>query len=183
MNKRWKYLLIIFLAIGLFSAGYAVNNKSAVPISMAQNVLPKVNQEAVTSPSIDVYELWTLINAERVNAGLQPLKMNPLLSQSAQAKCDDMVSKNYWAHTSPTGVEPWAFINAQGVKYNKAGENLAFGHKDTSTTAMSWMSSEVHRKEILDPVFTETGLAKCKSTSFLDNGAQVIVVQHFILPK
>ena len=51
--------------------------------------------------------------------------MNPKLNEAAQLKAQDMFRYNYWAHTSPRGVEPWKWLGDVGYTYSIAGENLA----------------------------------------------------------
>ena len=40
-------------------------------------------------------------NAERAKKGESALALNTQLNTAAQAKADDMVRTNYWAHNSP----------------------------------------------------------------------------------
>ena len=104
------------------------------------NINSKKTQNSTTSSSatrvalndsaIDVIDLWTLSNSQRTNAGVKVLALDGRLNQSSTAKCTDMVSRNYWEHNNPDGIEPWAFIKDQGItNYRKLGENQASGQK------------------------------------------------------
>jgi len=75
--------------------------------------------------NISPSEVIRLTNEKRSQAGLNPLTENSLLSQAALAKGTDMLNKDYWAHISPDGVQPWTFFVNAGYGYRYAGENLA----------------------------------------------------------
>ncbi|MFS8119533.1 MAG: CAP domain-containing protein, partial [Microcoleus sp.] len=51
-------------------------------------------------------------------------------------------------HVSPTGVQPWVWINDTGYNYDTAGENLAKNYPSTQATVDAWMASPVHRANI-----------------------------------
>lgn len=119
-------------------------------------------------------------NARRVEAGLPIVKLDPRLNQSAQAKCDDMVARDYWNHNAPDGTEPWVFMQSANVVYKEAGENLARGYSDATQTVIGWMNSPTHKSNLLAPGFDHVGFGVCKSESALFRNRQLITVQHFI---
>ena len=55
---------------------------------------------------ISAAELLADTNTERSKDSLPNLKINDELSKAAFLKAQDMLTNNYWAHTSPTGVTP-----------------------------------------------------------------------------
>lgn len=173
--KWWKLLIAInAIIVGSF-VGIYFGSKPDKTVDATG-----VSNRHVSVNDIDLYSLWTLVNNERISAGLKPLSLNPQLDKSGQAKCDDMVARNYWSHNTPDGLEPWTFIEAENVNYYKAGENLAYGSADAQAVVNNWMLSPEHRANILDKSYTDVGYAKCISYNYLDQGPQVIVVQHFI---
>ncbi|MDB5164505.1 MAG: hypothetical protein JWL89_131, partial [Candidatus Saccharibacteria bacterium] len=89
-------------------------------------------------------------NQQRISHKEANLQIDPQLSAAAQAKANDMVGRNYWAHTSPDGQTPWSFITAAGYNYQSAGENLAYGFDNASGVVSGWMNSTEHRDNILD---------------------------------
>lgn len=109
--------------------------------------------------TIDTTQLLTSTNVERESEGLEPLSENASLSQAAGLKANDMITNNYWAHISPTGVEPWKWLSDVGYSYSVAGENLAKNYPNAQATVSAWMDSESHRKNILDERYTEVGFA------------------------
>ncbi len=121
-----------------------------------------------------------LINQARISEGVYPLKVNPNLELAAQLKAKDMFSKDYWAHQSPTGTLPWHFIQASGYNYRTAGENLAKNFVDSRQLVAAWLRSPSHRQNILNPNYTDTGVAVVTGKL---NGIQTdLVVEFFASP-
>ncbi|NMA87305.1 MAG: serine protease, partial [Tissierellia bacterium] len=73
-------------------------------------------------------EVVNLVNIERQKAGLAPLQYSSELSNVARAKSQDMASKNYFSHNSPTYGDPFSMMKSFGIKYKTAGENIAKGY-------------------------------------------------------
>lgn len=139
---------------------------------------PGVLGYATNISSQDVIELT---NQERSKAGLGTLKANAVLSEAAEAKARDMFLKDYWAHNSPDGREPWDFIDEAGYVYLSAGENLAkdFNHSDSVVRA--WMNSPTHRDNIVNSNFEEIGVAVVDGE--LNGFKTTLVVQMFGTPQ
>ena len=72
------------------------------------NTTQSTTKASSNSSDIDAIEakVVELTNAERVKAGLQPLKTYEPLMNSARIKSQDMKDKNYFSHTSPTYGSP-----------------------------------------------------------------------------
>lgn len=122
-----------------------------------------------------------LINQSRVEQKLSPLKFNDTLSKAAQARANDIITKNYWSHTSPEGKKAYNFMVDNGYQYNAAGENLARGSNDPNVLYKMWMDSPTHRSNILNSQYKETGIAIVPG---LQNGAQTYyVIQLFGDPQ
>lgn len=115
--------------------------------------------------------LFTLVNAERTQRGLQPLVRDARLDTSAQAKVNDMVANNYNAHINPTtGKNGYTYV----IDYAPdlcvyASENLSWDYSNDMDAVQGWMGSKAHHDAILDPGYTLTGVAI--------NGTKA--VQHF----
>jgi hypothetical protein len=125
-------------------------------------------------------ELLVQTNAQRVANGLSPLVMNSKLNYSSSLKAADMFAENYWAHVSPSGIQPWYWFTKAGYTYSYAGENLA---KDFATTAgvmTGWMNSPGHRANILNPHYVDVGFAVENGT--LVGGQTTLVVAHYGAP-
>jgi uncharacterized protein YkwD len=122
-------------------------------------------------------QIVDLVNRDRISHGLPELSVSPLLSEAAYSKARDMVEKNYFAHTSPSGLSPWHWFQALGYDYSYAGENLAEGFSNAQELENSWMNSPKHRANILSPFYSQIGLA------VVNEGATSVVVQFFGAPE
>lgn len=109
--------------------------------------------------NISVNDLLANTNAQREKAGLPPLTLNSQLSQAAQAKGEDMFAHQYWAHVSPSGTDPWFFINQQNYRYLFAGENLARDFADSPAVVSAWMQSPTHKENLLNSRYKDVGFA------------------------
>ncbi|GGY05978.1 CAP domain-containing protein [Streptomyces hiroshimensis] len=103
-------------------------------------------------------EVTALTNAERAAAGLRPLAADPRLAAAAQAHSDDMVARDFYAHTSPEGREPWDRARAAGCPHPGIGENIACGQRSAQEVVRGWMNSPGHRANILKPDFAHIGV-------------------------
>lgn len=134
-----------------------------------------VDASAITSSTV-----ISLTNAARVEGGLDQLTNNSLLASAAQAKANDMLAKQYFAHNTPSGETPWTFIKATGYSYVTAGENLAIDFAEAESVQSAWMNSPGHRANIMNKAFQEIGIGISKG---MYNGHQTtIVVQMFGTP-
>lgn len=120
--------------------------------------------QAVTIPTLDTtvssYEqkVIDLVNQIRVRNGLKKLTANWELSRVARYKSQDMKDKKYFSHTSPTYGSPFNMIKNFGISFKTAGENIAYGYSTPEAVVNSWMNSEGHRKNILNPNYTQIGV-------------------------
>lgn len=111
------------------------------------------------SSSITPAQVIEETNRERELNGLKPLKLNQTLTAAALAKGQNMLSEQYWAHTSPSGKEPWYFMKEAHYDYQVAGENLARDFATTDEMMNAWMNSPTHRANIINPKYQEIGIA------------------------
>lgn len=122
-------------------------------------------------------EAVRLVNEERAAHGIAPLAVNEQLDRAAAAKLADMERVQYFAHTSPTGVTPWWWIEDARYGYRFAGENLAIRFGDPKAEHDAWMASEKHCQNILDARFKETGFAVKKV--FFEGQETMLSVEMF----
>lgn len=108
---------------------------------------------------IQAAELLVDTNTERTEEGLSELRVNDQLSQAAFLKAQNMFSEQYWAHVSPSGIQPWKWLGDVGYNYSYAGENLAKNYPTADATVQAWMNSATHRDNILKGEYTDVGFA------------------------
>ncbi|RDW15730.1 transporter [Oceanobacillus arenosus] len=109
-------------------------------------------------------EVIRLVNTERANAGLPALKYDWELARVAKHKSQDMKTKGYFSHTSPTYGSPFTMMQNYGIHYKSAGENIAQGQRTAKEVVNAWMNSSGHRANILNKNYTHIGIG------YLENG-------------
>lgn len=177
-HSRLKFFIFIWISfavagyIGLV-IGYNIPNNNSSTVAKASKPVK------IEEPKPDIYSLWALTNVERAKRSLPALVLDERLNKSAEAKCQDMVKRDYWDHDTPDGAETWVFIKDQGVHYQSAGENLAYGFAHSSAVVQGWMNSEGHRANIIRSAYTNVGYAVCSSVNYQSKGYANVIVQHF----
>lgn len=121
------------------------------------------------------------VNAERSASGGAVLAVDDRLTRAAQAKADDMVSRDYWSHHTPDGQPPWVFIRDQDYTYSHAGENLARDFATSTGVVAGWMASPGHRDNVLNGHYTEIGVAQADGR--IDGEETTVVVALFAAPQ
>ncbi len=97
------------------------------------------------------------VNQARADNGLPPLKLNLTLTALARQKAQDMVTNNYFAHTSPTLGTAFDMMKKAGVHFTTAGENLGEANSVYSVH-LRLLASPTHRMNLLNSTYTEVGI-------------------------
>lgn len=111
-------------------------------------------------------EVVRLVNIERQQVGLKPLKEDWELSRVARHKSIDMYQRGYFSHTSPTYGSPFDMIKDYGINYRSAGENIAQGYRTAQQVVNEWMNSSGHRANILNNGYTHIGVGYYEQGSY-----------------
>lgn len=130
---------------------------------------------------INMRNVVELTNREREKQGMGELLINPTLNQVAANKAQHMVRNHYFSHTSPEGLSPWHWFEEEGYQYKYAGENLAINYKTAEEQQSAWMKSPTHKKNILNPNYTEIGIAT--ASGYINGKPASITVQVFGTPQ
>lgn len=153
------YCIVLLLVLKIISVGISVNFPNNIFFADITRVA-----------------LENLANQTRQSFGLAPLAESQKLDQVAQMKAEDMVKKQYFDHTSPTGITPWFWFSQAGYNYKYAGENLAIGFFDSEEVYNAWLNSPAHKANIINPNYKEFGTAVM---SGYGNNNTIVVVQEF----
>ena len=94
-----------------------------------------------------------------------PLTWSTLLTQAATAHSQDMVTNNFFSHTGSSGSTESTRVDATGYAWNALGENIAAGYGTVNTVMDGWMASDGHCANIMNPNFTQIGMACIQGTS------------------
>jgi uncharacterized protein YkwD len=120
-----------------------------------------------TSANVAQVEAATLclINEVRAENGEPPLSDNGKLHTAARQHSADMIGKDYFGHTTPTGGTVDTRILATGYappgSSYELGENIDCAGVTLASpiaTVNAWLSSPDHRANILNRHFRDTGI-------------------------
>jgi len=96
------------------------------------------------------YQNFDLVNAERKQHGLNTLDYSKKISHTARKHSEDMVKNNYFDHTDLNGHSPFDRMKRDGIQFNAAAENLAYGQQSSIYAHEGLMNSLGHRENILN---------------------------------
>jgi uncharacterized protein YkwD len=113
-------------------------------------------------------QVLTLVNAARAEKRLcgsenfsaaKPLNLNSMLSKAAQLHAEDMARHQQMQHEGSDGSSPAQRVTRQGYRWKAVGENVAAGAGTAAEVVAGWLHSPGHCANIMNPVFTEMGIA------------------------
>ncbi|MCA1553077.1 MAG: CAP domain-containing protein, partial [Chloroflexi bacterium] len=131
--------------------------------------------------SSDEQNMVSLINVERLNAGVPLLRVDPVLQAIAQTRIRDMRTRHYFSHTDPLTNEllTQTLLRQSGLSI-RFGENLfssTVGNQQFVSDAMQWLMSDApHRDNILRADWIAVGVGIAMDTD------SMIAVQVFGSP-
>ncbi|MFD2829030.1 CAP domain-containing protein [Corticicoccus populi] len=119
-----------------------------------------VNNVLYNNPDAEEYEQmnWYMLNAARIEYGLEPLEIDGEVSAVAKSHSTDMAEREYFDHDSPEGSTLKDRVEDADIRYRLAGENIATGHTSPIFSHHSLMNSLDHRVNILNADYTHIGL-------------------------
>ena len=97
-----------------------------------------------------------LVNAERAKVNLPALTMTTKLNEAALVRAKETVQS--FSHTRPNGSSFSTVLKENGISFQGAGENIAWGQRTPEQVVLAWMNSEGHRANILNPKYTSIGV-------------------------
>ena len=94
-----------------------------------------------------------------------PLKWDTKLEAAARNHAQDLSRNNYLRHTDSKGRTIKQRIEAAGYQLSGSrpysyGENIASGQRSIDRVMQSWIKSEGHCKNLMNPAFRDIGIAQ-----------------------
>lgn len=89
----------------------------------------------------------------------RPIVWNDLLFSAAAKHSQDMATKNYFSHDSLDGTTFAQRLTNEGYRWSMAAENIAAGQQSVGDVMMTWLSSDGHCRNIMEPALTEVAVA------------------------
>lgn len=114
-------------------------------------------------------------NKARIEKYLKPLKMDSKLNKIAMEKAKDMAKNQELSHNSPKFGTTFNLMKKKGIKYSAAGENIARWHSTPEFVVERWLKSKGHRKNILNPEYTQIGIGRAKDKNGKNYWVQVFI--------
>lgn len=160
-NKEYDVFHKNHIYTTVFYDKHRRNNVTAVlQVSDAMENRLKEQYGAPSKSLADSFELqnFDLVNAERKQHQLSTLKYSKQNSETARKHSKDMAKNHYFDHTNLKGQSPFDRLKKDGIAFNSAGENLAYGQVSSIYAHQGLMNSIGHRKNILNDTFKILGV-------------------------
>ena len=108
-------------------------------------------------------EVLRRINAERTQAGLNPLRLDAQVCDYAQLRAEE-ITENF-SHTRPNGQNYWTALGELNIPYYPGGENISAGRESAADVMDGWMNSPGHRANILREGIGSVGIGYVRTQS------------------
>ena len=107
----------------------------------------KVVEEVVEKDYAE--EMLSLVNSERIKAGVEPLQLDRKLMKAAQIRANEL--KEEFSHTRPNGEKCSTVFEEINTEKVYGGENIAGGNglRTSESAMLGWMNSSGHKANIL----------------------------------
>lgn len=149
-------IIAMALAAGLLTSSPAAAATNCAGADASPDTASRVELQEAT---------LCLLNEERAAVGVRPLKAHRKLEKAAVRYSQSMVKEQFFDHVSPEGSTLASRVKQtrymKGARRWSLGENIAWGTGNRATPLAivdAWMHSPGHKRNILDPTFTEIGI-------------------------
>ncbi|MFQ5528557.1 MAG: CAP domain-containing protein [Thermoanaerobaculia bacterium] len=162
---RFLLPLLLIATAALTACGSGGNDSPTAPAAF--------NQAAVEDQS------FQLVNQARLEEGLGTLSFDDELSRIAREHSNAMRDQRFFGHTDPEGNGLRSRLEAAGIAFSAAGENLAqVNHRSdpAGVAHQQLLASPEHRSVMLDGRFVRAGVGVASA------GETVWITQVFLRP-
>lgn len=172
-HRGWRVVLAVAICV-LFAILVPSTASTRTPVRPARPPVQSLSLESMA------HEVVYLVNLQRAQHRLPPLRVNRRLVVDAKLQAAQIASTGVLEHVILSGPYPTLQTRAEaaGYNWNVLGENLALGFTDASSAVAAWMQSPGHRANILADSYSETGVVLK-----IDARGRVIFVQTFGSPE
>jgi uncharacterized protein YkwD len=136
---------------------------------------------SITSEDLCAIELQVQreVNNARHAAHIPQLNWNETLAMEARRHAKNMANRQFFSHDDPMRGDLSHRLDRSGIEWIRCAENLysEMGFNDPAKHAVQvWLDSPGHRKNMLDSMFSDTGVGAA-----LQGDGTLLIVQVFIL--
>jgi uncharacterized protein YkwD len=108
-------------------------------------------------PSQATARLVTLLNQQRVDAGLSPLQVELRLAEAAQVQARTMAARNALQHQKSDSAAPLEQLQQVGYRYRKFSQGTLVGAPTPEAVVQGLLDNATHKQHVLGD-FTEVGV-------------------------
>ncbi|NBH72292.1 CAP domain-containing protein [Clostridiaceae bacterium] len=137
------------------------------PVNPDKPELPDVNQDAYAK------QVVSLVNEERAKAGLAALEVHTGAESAALVRAKEI--ERSFSHTRPNGSGFSTVLTSAGIRFQSAGENIAYGQESPAAVMNDWMNSSGHRANILNSNFTSIAVGHYRNSAGVDYWVQLFL--------
>jgi uncharacterized protein YkwD len=171
--RRIVLTVALFCGACTVPAGPPLQSSAPVPAPTSDAAMAAVARDVVAE-----------VNRTREASGLRALRADAALNRAARDHAEELAVRRTLDHTStnPARRTMTMRIDAAGGAWSRAAENLAnvtgpASDVATRTVAM-WLRSEGHRRNLLEPAYTHTGVGIA-----IDERGVWYITQLYVLPR
>ena len=139
----------------------------ATDFSSMRSAAPVAASSVPISATSDEQHALNLINAQRQARGERPLMLDAGLMRVARMHSQNMAREDFFDHVGLDGLDAVGRASSLGIRgWRALGENIAYNQNFDDPAAFAvqrWMGSPKHRDNILNSMFTHTGLGVARS--------------------
>jgi uncharacterized protein YkwD len=104
-----------------------------------------------------IQRLVAATNQARQAHGCPPVTLNEPLNRAAQSHSMNMALDDFFGHVGPDESTAADRVSAAGYRWQDVAENLTAGYSTPEEAVEAWLSSEGHRRNLLNCDLTEMG--------------------------
>jgi uncharacterized protein YkwD len=147
-----------YAALGIHDSG----TQAWVVVAQLFTAPPPAAREAIAARSL------LLVNRARAGARrcgrtqyapAPPLRASDVLSAAARMQAQDLAARSLLSHRGADGSDPGQRATRAGYRWRVVGENVASGPQTADEVIAGWLESPDHCENIMDPRYTEMGIA------------------------
>lgn len=106
----------------------------------------------LTPALIDSFEiqLFELTNVLRVKNNLEPFDWSEEAGEAAREHSESMAENEFFSHLNLDGKTPFDRLEAKGIDFASAAENINMGQSNAIISYYYWLNSKDHRSNLLN---------------------------------
>ncbi|RSL33641.1 hypothetical protein D7Z54_10050 [Salibacterium salarium] len=124
-------------------------------------------------------QIFHLVNAQRQRYDRRILEWDDKVAETAYSHSVDMAQNHFFEHENLDGEDPFDRMSDDGISYQDAAENIAYGQVSPIYVHQSWMNSNSGHREALLGDYHRLGVG----VAFDEVRKQPYYTQNFYTPK